>query len=135
VVLTQQLGVKKSKSLKVFKEFAMNTLFYTQAPLMYGVPNLSPLAKPTNWQAVKGANVLKVKTGTYRNAVFEGVFLIDEAESEKHSKTVDGWSVAIVYCLWFGTRLKTRGIELKYQSDTSERISNYTGEVVANLSL
>lgn len=112
----------------------MNTLFYTQAPLMDGVPHLSALAKPTQWQPVKGANVLTVKTGTYRNAVFEGVFLIDEAETEKHSNTVDGWSVAIVYCLWFGTRLKTRGIELKYQSETAEKISNYTGEVVSNLS-
>ena len=112
----------------------MNTLFYTQAPLMEDVPNLSALAKPTRWHAVTGANVLKVKTGTYRNAVFEGVFLVDEAETAKHSKTVDGWSVAIVYCLWFGTRLKTRGIELKYQAEGSELVKNYTGEIVSNLS-
>ena len=102
---------------------------------MEDVPKLSAFAKPTQWQTVTGADVLKVKTGTYRNAVFEGVFLIDVAETEKHTKTIDGWSVAVVYCLWFGTRLKTRGIELKYQSDSSERVSNFTGEVVKNLSI
>lgn len=115
----------------------MNTIFYTNAPLMSesSAPNTEPMAKPTQWQTVTGVDVLKVKTGTYRNAVFEGVFLIDVTETEKHTKTTDGWSVAVVYCLWFGTRLKTRGIELKYQSESSERISNFTGEVVTNLSI
>ena len=93
-----------------------------------------PLAKPTSWQTVSNATVLKVLKGTYRNAVFEGVFLVDEVETSKHKDSKDGWSIAIVYCLWFGTRLKTRGIELKYQAEGSELIANYSGEVVSNLS-
>ena len=112
-------------------------LFYTSAPLMPSslAPDTEPLAKPTGWQTVSNATVLKVQKGTYRNAVFEGVFLFDESETAKHKDSKDGWSIAIVYCLWFGTRLKTRGIELKYQSDSSEFVKNYTGEVVSNLSL
>ena len=114
----------------------MSTLFYSQAPVMDDalIPHLSQLAKPTQWQTVSNVTVLKVQKGTYRNAVFAGVFLVDEVGTAKHKDSKDGWSVAIVYCLWFGTRLKTRGIELKYQVDGSELIANYTGEVVSNLS-
>ena len=115
----------------------MSILFYSQAPVMDDAltPHLSQLAKPTSWQTVSNTTVLKVQKGTYRNAVFEGVFFVDESETAKHKDSKDGWSIAIVYCLWFGTRLKTRGIELKYQSDSSELVKNYTGEVVSNLSL
>jgi hypothetical protein len=112
-------------------------LFFTNAPLMNSslAPDTEPLAKPTSWQSVSNATVIKVQKATYRNAVFSGVFLVDEVETEKHQKLKDGWSVAIVYCLWFGTRLKTRGIELKYQAEGSELIKNYTGEVISNLSI
>ena len=111
-------------------------LFFTSAPLMSSslVPDTEPLAKPTSWQTVSNATVLKVLKGTYRNAVFEGVFLVDEVETSKHKDSKDGWSIAIVYCLWFGTRLKTRGIELKYQAEGSELVKGYSGEVVSNLS-
>ena len=114
----------------------MSILFYSQAPVMddASTPHLSQLAKPTGWQTVSNAIVLKVQKGTYRNAFFEGVFLVDESETAKHKDSKDGWSIAIVYCLWFGTRLKTRGIELKYQAESSELIKGYTGEVVSNLS-
>lgn len=111
-------------------------LFFTNAPLMSSslAPDTEPLAKPTGWQTVSNATVLKVQKATYRNAVFDGVFLVDEVETAKHTSSKDGWSIAIVYCLWFGTRLKTRGIELKYQAEHSEWIKDYTGEVVSNLS-
>lgn len=114
----------------------MNKIFYTQAPLMSSslAPDTEPLAKPTSWQTVSNATVLKVLKGAYRNAVFEGVFLVDELETAKHKDSKDGWSIAIVYCLWFGTRLKTRGIELKYQAEGSELVKGYSGEVVTNLS-
>lgn len=114
----------------------MSTLFYSQAPVMSSsmAPDTEPFAKPTSWQTVSNATVLKVLKGSYRNAVFEGFFLVDEVETSKHKDSKDGWSIAIVYCLWFGTRLKTRGIELKYQAEGSELVKNYTGEVVSNLS-
>ena len=112
-------------------------LFYTSAPLMSSSlePKTEPLAKPTKWQTVSNVTVLKVQKGTYRKAVFSGIYLIDEVATAKHKDSKDGWSIAIVYCLWFGTRLKTRGIELKYQAEGSELVKNYTGEIVSNLSI
>ena len=111
-------------------------LFYTSAPLMSGslAPDTSPLAKPTKWEIVKNKTVLEIKIGTYRSAVFDGIFVVDELETSKSRDLNDGWSMAIVYCLWFGTRLKTRGIKLKYQSSGAELIHGYTGHVVTNLS-
>jgi len=115
----------------------MNTLFHSQAPVMAKslAPDTEPRAKPTGWQNVTNATVLKVENGTYRNAVFGGVFLVDEVKTAKYKYSKDGWSIAIVYCLWFGTRLKTRGFELKYQAEGSEWMTNYTDKVVSNLSL
>ncbi len=109
----------------------MSLLFFTEAPLMSSslAPDTEPLAKPTGWQTVSNATVLKVQKGTYRNAVFDGVFLVDEVETAKYKDSKDGWSIAIVYCLWFRTRLKTRGIELKYPAESSELIKGYSGEV------
>ena len=114
----------------------MSILFYTQAPFMDDAltPHHSHLAKPTSWQTVSNATVLNVQKGTYRNAVFSGVFLVDEVETAKHKDSKDGWSIAIVYCLWFGTRLKTRGVQLKYQVEGSELLRDYSGEVVTNIS-
>ena len=111
--------------------------FYLNAPLTSAVsaPDTDAHAKPTRWVTVSNAAVLKVKKAAYRNAVFEGTFLLDKAETEKYTSTKEGWHVAIVYCLWFGGRLQTRGIELKYQAEGSEVIENYSGEVVSNLSL
>lgn len=119
------------------KGYVMSTLFYSEAPVMSSsiAPDTEPLAKPTSWQTVSNSTVLKVLKGTYRNAVFDGIFLVDEVETAKHKDSKDGWSIAIVYCLWFGTRLKTRGVELKYQAESSELIKGYSGEVVSNLSL
>ncbi|MDB0048059.1 hypothetical protein N9F12_01300 [Burkholderiaceae bacterium] len=110
--------------------------FYFQADEIVpgSVPPTDELAKPTKWESVTDATVLSIKTGTYRNAVFEGVFLLDEDATAKQKDSEDGWKIAIVYCLWFEKRLLTRGIELKYQAEGSEILRNYSGEVVSNLS-
>ena len=110
--------------------------FYFQADKI--VPGLvlstDELAKPTKWESVTDATVLSIKTGTYRNAVFDGLFLLDEDATDKQKDSEDGWKIAIVYCLWHGMRLKKRGIKLKYQAEGSEILRNYTGDVVSNLS-
>ena len=111
--------------------------FYLNAPLTSAesAPSTDAHAKPTRWVTVSNAAVLKVKKATYRNAVFEGAFLLDKAETEKHTSTKEGWHFAIVYCLWFGGRLQPRGLEWKYHAEGSEVREHYTGEVVSNLSL
>ena len=52
-------------------------------------PNTEPRAKPTGWQTVSNATVLKVQNGTYRNAVFDGVFLVDEIKTAKYKYSKD----------------------------------------------
>jgi len=110
---------------------------YRTAPIITpgGVPPACKLAKPTMWESVTGATVLKVATGKYRRAVFSGTFLVNEVATEKHKHSEDGWRIAIVECMWFGHRLKTQdGIQLKYQVEGSEIIPAYIGDVVCNLS-
>lgn len=110
---------------------------YRTAPIITpgDVPSTSKLAKPTMWEPVTGATVLKVASGRYRQAVFSDTFLVNEAATEKHKHSKDGWRIAIVECMWFGRRLKTQdGIQLKYKVEGSEIIRGYTGGVVCNLS-
>lgn len=113
----------------------MNNLFYLNAPVMKDTPSTEKSAKPKKRAHVSNATVLKVETGTYRSAVFSGTFLLDEKETAKHYRIKDGWVTAIVFCLWYGCRLKTRGIALKYKQGMSEIIENYTGEVDADIYL
>jgi hypothetical protein len=87
------------------------------------------------WEPVTGATMMKVASGRYRHAVFSGTFLVNEAATEKHKHSKDGWRIAIVECMWFGRRLKTQdGIQLTYKVEGSEIIRGYTGDVVCNLS-
>ena len=115
----------------------MEPKFYAVAPIMTSdtAPHTEPRARPTRWELVKNVTVLKVQHGSYRNSELEGAFLIDQEASVKYGPVTGKTAIAIVYCLWFDTRLKTRGIELEYQFDGSELIENFQGQVVTNISL
>ena len=115
----------------------MEPKFYADADVMTSSssPHTEPRARPTRWELVKDATVLKVQHGSYRNSVLEGAFLIDKEAPIKYGSVTGETAIAIVYCLWFDTRLKTRGIELEYQVDGSELLENFQGQVVTNISL
>jgi hypothetical protein len=55
------------------------------------VPSTDELAKPTKWESVTDATVLSIKSGTYRNAVFDGLFLLDEDATAKQKDSEDGY--------------------------------------------
>jgi hypothetical protein len=113
----------------------MIPLFYSQAQVFDAerTPRLSDLAQPSRWQDVSGQAVLKISNGTYRNAVFEGAFQLDVEATRKCQPAGDGWATAVVYCLWFGRRLKTRGLKIKYEVAGSRVIQSYSGQVVIDL--
>ena len=113
--------------------------FYLALPIMTSdtAPNLCTLAKPVAEMDVENATVLHISKGSYRDATFgDQYFLLDQAETAKYSPTAKskpGWCEAIVYCGWFGTRLKTRGIALRYQIEGSEVHHNKSCSVVTNI--
>ncbi len=110
--------------------------FYYKAPFAdASTPHTSIYAKPSESVEASNITALKIAKGTFRNAEFRGVFWLDEEKTAENKTIVAGWSIAIVNCLWFGTRLETRGIELKYKEEGSEVLYNYTGEIVSNISL
>ena len=115
----------------------MEPKFYAEAVIMTSAaaPHTEPRARPTRWELVKNVTVLKVQHGSYRNSILEGAFLIDQEASVKYGPVTGKAAIAIVYCLWFDTRLKSRGIELGYQVDGSELIEKFQGQVVTNISL
>ena len=92
-------------------------------------PNTNKYAKPVQYERVKNQRVALIKNGTYRNAAVNGHFALADAEL----KTAKGMGVVEVYCLWFGLRLKTRGIHVKCRIRDVEIIEGYSGEVVFGL--
>lgn len=92
-------------------------------------PNTNKYAKPVQYERVKNQRVALIKNGTYRNAAVNGYFALADAEL----KTAKGMGVVEVYCLWFGLRLKTRGIHVKCGIKDLEIIESYSGEVVFGL--
>ena len=113
--------------------------FYLALPIMKRetAPYLSTLAKPVAEMDVEDATVLYISKGSYRNATFGNrYFLLDQqktAEYEPIVKSIPGWTEAIVYCGWFGTRLKTRGIALRYEIEGSEVHHNKSCRVVVDI--
>lgn len=67
----------------------------------------------------------------YRNADFGGTFVLAEGVASTLPKK--GWAVVEVYCLWFGHRLKTRGLNFKVDMSKAKVEEVFTGEVVFNL--
>ncbi len=113
--------------------------FYLAYPIMTPelAPNTAKFANPALGDEVKDATVLYVAKASYRSATFgDQYFLLDQVETAKYSPTAKskpGWSVAIVYCGWFGTRLKTRGIALRYQIEGSVVHHNKSCRVVVDI--
>lgn len=106
---------------------------YYRAPVWDGnqCPTTSKRAKPIKWQAVHNITAVRMVNATYRSAVFNGVFALDDRESittDKH-----GWNVGVFFCLWHDHRIKSRGIKIRFDPTTSQVIKNYSGEVVSGL--
>ena len=93
-------------------------------------PHTSEKAKPKQTKEIINATVVRVKNASYRSATFSGTFLIADGvilNLANPPKTIE------VYCLWFGFRLRTRGIKLIIDPATTEVITNYDGEIVTNI--
>jgi hypothetical protein len=113
--------------------------FYLALPIMTPdtAPDLSIKAKPDDWKQFDNATLLYVSKAWYRRATFGGeYFILDPVETAKYkpnSKLKEGWDVAIVFCGWFGTRLSTRGIALRYQVEGSAILTDTSKRVVTNI--
>lgn len=96
-------------------------------------PHTSKFAKPTVFKKVENKACIAVTNATYRGADFNGTFLLAESEAVSFPKS--GFTRIEVYCRWFDRRLKTRGIKILVDLSKCQIKKNYSGEVVANLSM
>lgn len=111
--------------------------FYSSAPIWNKddpkIPHTCNLAKPTGWEKVSNAKVMHLLGATYRGAVFDGNFVLDERHPIRPNK--QGWNEGIFFCCWFGLRLKTRGIKIAFNPATAKDVTDPSCVVVKNLSL
>lgn len=106
--------------------------FYLSAPVWDDTtPNLKTEACPREPKMFHNVTVIKVSKAAYRDAIFDGTFLLSPAV--KLPLPSEGKYRVEVMCRWFGHRLKTRGPEFLIDTATAQVIENYTGEVFTDL--
>lgn len=106
--------------------------FYLSAPIWEErTPSTKTEACPREPKMVHGVTVIKVSKAAYRDAVFDGTFLL--SPDVKLPLPAEGRHRVEVMCRWFGHRLRTRGPEFLVDTATAEVIENYTGEVSTDL--
>ena len=79
-------------------------------------PHTSPKARTVDSIPITNMMVIDAPHATYRLAHFGGTFVV--AKPDALPTANEGWHTVEVYCLWFGHRLKTRG--LKFTVDMSK---------------
>lgn len=110
--------------------------FYFSAKVLdnlASVPHTAKRAMPTATVKVHNTKVIIVKDAMYRNATFEGTFLL--GNDNELPLPCKGVHSVEVYCCWFGHRLKTSGLNFKIDMSTAKVVNKYTGKVASNLSI
>jgi len=94
-------------------------------------PGTSKRARTLSSLKVKKKDVILAPHVRYRSSDFGGTFVLADGVAETLPKK--GWAVVEVYCLWFGHRLKTRGLNFKVDMSKARVERGFTGEVVFNI--
>jgi hypothetical protein len=95
-------------------------------------PNTDPRAKPNKFKpAPVGRTIVRVRRASYRNAIFDGVFVVANSK-DPHGRNRLGHATLEVECHWYGWRPITRWIRITL-SDAPEYLKDYKADVVTNL--
>ena len=120
--------------LMVFRLLGDEAMRYSDAPTWdkRKCPSLDPHAVPLDAEVVHGRRVIHVKGAMYRNAVFDGTFLLSNTVVLPFKK--DNKQRVKVRCCWYGHRLLAKN-EPKFLIDMATAVAdeNYDGDVITNL--
>ncbi len=108
--------------------------FYLNAPAWdyEKCPHVCENAVPVKTQSISNVSVIKIKNASYRNAKFDGTFVIVNGSGIKEAR--NGLGKKKVFCLWFGHRLAADYPELTFNIKDAEVIEGYRGKVVVDIS-
>ena len=95
-------------------------------------PHTNKYAQPKTYCHVSNVSVIHVTNAFYRNAVFNGTFLLNQNNIPPLTNARERVEV---YCWWFGARLKTRGLKIRVNTTNGGAVieHGYSGNVVENL--
>lgn len=94
-------------------------------------PHTSTKARKVDSITVENTTVIDAPHATYRLAHFGGTFVV--AKPEALPTATEGWYRVEVYCLWFGHRLKTRGLMFNVDMSKARVREVKTCDVVFNI--
>lgn len=94
-------------------------------------PHTAPKARTVDSIPITNMMVIDAPHATYRRAHFGGTFVV--AKPEAVPTATEGWHAVEVYCLWFGHRLKTRGLMFKVDMSKARVRKAKSCDVVFNI--
>lgn len=94
-------------------------------------PHIAARARTVDSVTVENMMVIDAPHATYRLAHFGGTFVVAKPDAMPKSK--EGWHKVEVHCLWFGHRLKTRGLMFKVDMSKARVRRAKTCDVVFNI--
>jgi hypothetical protein len=94
-------------------------------------PHTAVKARTLDSITVESMLVIDAPHATYRLAHFGGTFVV--AKPDAVPTETKGWHAVEVYCLWFGHRLKTRGLLFKVDMSKARVRNAKSCDVVFNI--
>ena len=101
-----------------------------------GTPSTDKAAKVNKFRDVSNVRVLKVSKASFRNAIFDGIFELED--QDKHVDPIrsypSGKIKVTVICSWYGCTADTTYPHIDLSGAASYKlIENYSGEVADNI--
>jgi hypothetical protein len=97
-------------------------------------PRTDPAARVRKHRAVQHRHVIRVTNASYRSAVFDGVFDLEEqGGSDPIRVTPKGKSYARVVCAWYGVTPDTEFPGIDLSSAEYELLADFSGDVVDDI--
>jgi hypothetical protein len=95
-------------------------------------PHLDPHAEPIEFEpAPPGRKIVFIKGASYRNAVFDGYFVVADS-ADPHGRNKTGQETIDLECYWYGWRPIRRWIRVTVPSPP-EYLEGYKGKVVTRI--
>jgi hypothetical protein len=97
-----------------------------------GTPRTNPHAKVNRWVQVENITAVRIKNGTYRNALLSDVFELYDSRLRDPVEIYRGGPRVQVVCSWYGGKPNGKSgarIDVSGKSCEVEILPNYSGEV------
>lgn len=97
-----------------------------------GIKRTEFRGRVTKWREVKSVRVIQVKNASYRNAVLNDLFQLEQVNGDP-IYIYRGWPRVKVICSWYGVIPPTTYPQIDLSNARYQIIENYSGHVADDI--